>query len=193
MIRINLLPRKVTKKKKAAIRHVVVGALVLVLVFAVMGYLWYVQKGKITTLRRQLDVATSEKEKLKNVNQEKAQYEKTIADLKHRIDVISTIEKGRAVPVHIMDDLTMVLNESMPIWLTRLSFTPKGVQLEGYSFTNEDLSRFLKKVEESGYLANVNLIVSQKQQLTGKDVYLFSITAEIEEPKPAPPAAGGKG
>lgn len=182
MIKINLLTRKVTRKKMTVIRHLVIGGAAVLVVILALSYLWMNQKNRIASLRSQVDQAVKEKEKLKNVNQEKEQHEKDIEDLKHRIDVISQIEKGRTIPLHLMDDLTKVLDQSMPIWLGGMSFGGERLNLDGYSFTNPDIARFVKELESSLYFKNVELLVSQKATVQGRELFRFSISAEIETP-----------
>lgn len=183
MIKINLLPRKVTRKKMTVIRHLVLGGVLILAVTAMIGYFWMLQSNKIDSLNSQVAQARSEKDSLKNVNQQKEQHEKDIEDLKHRIDVISQIEKGRTIPIHLMDEITKVLDDSLPIWLTSLNFTGQNIMLDGYSFTNPDIANMVKQLEASPYLQNVDLIVSQKATIQGREIFKFSISAGLEMPE----------
>ncbi len=180
MIKVNLLPRKVTKKKLTVIRHIVLASLLLLVLIAAMGYFWVVQAGKVTALKEQVAMAEQEKDKLKNVNQEKEQHQKTIEDLKHRIDVIAQIEKGRVVPIHLLDELTLILDDAMPAWLTNFGYNGARIQIDGYAFANPDIARLVKKIEESPYLKTAELIVSQKMKVSDREIFRFTITAEVE-------------
>lgn len=183
MIRINLLPRKVTRKKLTVIRHLVLGGLLLLVLLVAMGYTWVSQSGRISALRAQIAAAQQEKDKLKNVNQEKERYQKNIEDLKHRIDVISQIEKGRSLPIHFFDDVTRVLEGSIPVWLTSMGFNGDRVSLDGYSFTNSDIALLVTRLEGTASLRSVELLVSQKVTLQGKEAFKFSISALLETPQ----------
>jgi type IV pilus assembly protein PilN len=184
MIKINLLPRKVTRKKMTVIRHIALGSVLLAVYLALLGYIWFDNKGKINALQARVALAEQEKEKLKNVNQEKEQHQKSIDDLKRRIDVITQIEKGRLLPIRVLDDLTKILDEKMPVWLERFNLNPNGqIIIDGFAFTNDDLSNLLQRLEASDYLKNVTLIFSQVNKLQGRDVFRFSLTAEMETPQ----------
>jgi type IV pilus assembly protein PilN len=183
MIKVNLLPKKRTAKKISGIRHLVLGLVLILGVVVALGYVWSNQRTRIAGLKEQVAQASQEKERLKNVNQDKEAHQKNIEDLKHRIDVISQIEKGRMLPLRVLDGITGILNESLPIWLTSLNFDGVRVLFDGYSFTNQDIATFVKKLEESPTLKNVDLQVSQKINQGGKEIFRFSLTAEMEMPQ----------
>jgi type IV pilus assembly protein PilN len=180
MIKVNLLPRRVTKKKLTVIRHLVLGSLLVLVLVAGMGYWWIVQAGKISSYKDQVAQAEQEKDKLKNVNQEKEQHQKTIQDLKHRIDVIAQIEKGRIIPIHLLDEMTRILDDSLPAWLTNFGYNGTRIQIDGYAFTNPDIARLVKRFEDSPYLKMAELIVSQKMMVSDREIFRFTITAEVE-------------
>ncbi len=183
MIKINLLPRKVTRKKLTVIRHSVLGGILLLVLVAALGFVWYTQNGRISTLKAEVAKAEKEKESLKNVNAEKQMHEKNIEDLKHRIDVISQIEKGRTIPIRVMDEITRHLDAKLPIWLTGMNYNGEKMTIDGYSFTNPDIAKLVTYLQQSPYLKNVELIISQKVTLQGKEVFRFSITGAVQKPQ----------
>ena len=109
MIRINLIPKKVSKKKMGLVQNLAITGGVYLIVFGVLGYLTVTMNGKISNLRVQLNQANAEKERLKNVQQEKQKYEQNIAKLKSQLDIIAQIKNNRLLPVRVLDDLTRVI------------------------------------------------------------------------------------
>jgi type IV pilus assembly protein PilN len=186
MIRINLLPRKVSRKKMTAIRHLALGGGLIAIVLVAMAYTWIIMGAKVGRLRQEITRVDAEIKKLENVNKDKEIHQKNLAELKRRLDVISEVEKGRVVYLHIMDEMTLILDDSkMHIWLNQMNFNQGKLQLDGVAFTNENISEFLRRLDQSPYLKNANLILSQKSK--GKDatrdMYSFSLTAEVETPQ----------
>ena len=132
MIRINLLAKKTSKKKAGAIQHLVVGAAAVVLLAVGLGWVWVDQSGKLATLRAQIAKQEAEKERLKNVNEEKGRFEKEKGELERKLAIITKLQKERIVPVHLLDELTRVIDASTPIWITNYAYTPGGVSIDGY-------------------------------------------------------------
>jgi len=185
VIRINLLPRRVTRKKLTVIRHLVLSILIILLVVIGIGYKWMSYNARITSLISQVAAAEEEKERLKDVHKEKEMHEKNIQELKSRIDVISQIEKGRLIPIRILDGITRILDDTLPIWLTSLSYNGQQVTLDGYSFSNPDIAKLVKKLVRSPNIGQVELLYSQKSVVKSRELFRFSIVANLEAPEGA--------
>ena len=191
MIRINLIPKKVSKKKMGLMQHVAFAGIAFLLVAGGIGYAWMSLNSKLSTLNRQVAEAKAEKEKLKNVNKERNKFEKSITRLKSQIDIIDQIKAGRFVPIRLFDELTKVLDSQTPIWLDKFSYSAKrgkkgkgsGIGMSGFSLTNPHLAAFVTKMEKTPFFQDLNLIVSQKSRSAGtkdeagREYYKFSLTA----------------
>ena len=182
MIRINLLAKKVSKKKAGAIQHLVVGAAALVLLAAGLAWVWVDQSGKYAALRSQISKQEAEKERLKNVNEEKARFEKDKGEIERKLAIITKLQKERIVPVHLLDELTRVIDAGTPIWITNYAFTKGGITLDGFSLSHEALRPMVDNLEKSPYYKDVELLFSERSDLQGREVFRFSIKAGVEEP-----------
>jgi type IV pilus assembly protein PilN len=178
MIRVNLLPKKVSKKKMGLVQHLISTAIVLTVVLVGIGYFWVSLNGKVAELQKQVRVTRAEVEKLKDVNKQKKKYEASIAKLKSKLDVISTIKAQRYLPVRLFDELTAVLDKDTPVWLTKFSLNRGALQLEGYSLSNKDLARFVTKLEETPFYKKVDLLYSDKTKKGDREIFRFSINAQ---------------
>jgi type IV pilus assembly protein PilN len=177
MIRINLLPKKVSKKKIGLMQHMVLTGAILILILMGMGYYWMSLNSRISDLKRQVAVAKAEKQKLKDVNSQKAAYEQNIAKLKGKLDIITKIKEARFIPIRLFDDLTRVLNSETPVWLSSYSFSGDKVSMEGFSLSNADLAAFVTKMERTLFYKDVELLFSEKTIMDEREVYHFSLTA----------------
>jgi len=177
MIRINLLPKKVSKKKIGLMQHMVLTGAVIALIMVGMGYYWMSLNARITNLRRQVAAAEAEKQTLKDVNSQKSAYEQNIAKLKGKLDIIAKIKEARFMPVRLFDDLTKVLNRGTPVWLTSYSYSGDKIAMDGYSLSNPDLAAFVTKMERTPFYKNVELLYSEKTMMEEREVYRFSLNA----------------
>jgi Tfp pilus assembly protein PilN len=182
MIKINLLARKVSKKKAGAIQHLVIAGVVVVACLAVMGWLWLSQTRELAVVRAEIAKGEAEKERLKDVNEKKAKFEKDKADRERKLAIITRLQNERIVPVHLLDDLTRVLDAATPIWLSSYSYTPSGVTLEGISLSHEALRPFVDGLEKSSYYKDVELLYSERTEIVGREVFRFSVKAAVEQP-----------
>jgi type IV pilus assembly protein PilN len=183
MIRINLLAKKVSKKKAGAIQHLAIGAVAVAILAVGLGWVWVDQSGKLATLRLQIAKQEAEKVRLKNVNEEKARFEKEKGELERKLAIITKLQKERIVPVHLLDELTRVLDVGTPVWITNYAYTPGGVSLDGYSLSNEALRPMVDNLEKSAYYKGVELLFSERSDLQGREVFRFSIKADVEQPE----------
>lgn len=183
MIRINLLARKVSKKKAGAIQHLGIGAGVLVFLAAALVWVWFDQAGKLARLRSQIAAQEAEKVRLKNVNEEKAKFEKEKAELERKLAIITKLQRERIVPVHLLDELTRVIDVGSPVWVTNYAYTPGGITIDGYSLSHEALRPLVDGLEKSAYYKEVELLFSERAELQGREVFRFSIKSGSEQPE----------
>ena len=183
MIRINLLAKKASKKKAGAIQHLAIGVVALLLIAVGLGWIWLDQSSKLATLRSQIAKQEAEKERLKNVNEEKARFEREKGELERKLAIITKLQKERIVPVHLLDELTGVVDGKTPIWIRSYSYTPSGVLMEGYSLSHEALRPMADNLEQTPTYKDVELLYSERVELQGREVFHFSIKANVQAPE----------
>lgn len=182
MIRINLLKKKVSKKKAGVIQHLAIGGAVLLLALGVCAWLWVGLTSDLAAVQTKIDASEAEKLRLKDVNEEKTKYEKEQGELERKLAIITKLQKERSVPVHLIDELTRVIDLGTPVWLDKFTFTPAGVTLSGYSLSNEALRPLVEGLERSPWYQGVELRWSEKREMSGREVFNFEITASVEQP-----------
>lgn len=193
MIRINLLPVRVSKKKQAANQQLAVAAVALLLALA----------GNFFWSQSRADALAAREEKMKRTKAEIAQLEKIIGEVndikqqqaavKDKLAVLDKLKAGRAGPVRLLDDLAGVMPKRL--WLKKMEEKDRAVSFEGSGATIEDVSAFMSALEKSSYFTGVEL---RKTTARGDGRYRlvdFSITAkanytpELEVAAAAAPAA----
>jgi type IV pilus assembly protein PilN len=203
MVRINLLPVRVSKKKEAGKQQLVLFALVVVL--AVIGnYVW--------SSARASDLAARER-KLASTKAEIAQLDRIIGEVKNvrdqqqalreKLAVLAQLKQGRAGPVRMLDELATLTPKRL--WLAKFEEKGGAVTLTGKAASLDDVSSFMTALKGSTHFRNVELAGTSAKG-ADKELRLvdFSLTANVvyatpaaapgaAAPAPATPASAGAG
>lgn len=184
MIRINLLPVRVSKKKVEGRQKLLLAVLVVVLV-VVGNFLW--------SSSRSSDLAARQ-DKLRRTREEITQLEKIIgevknikaqqAELKDKLAVLDKLRAGRQGPVRMLDELATMAPKRL--WLRRLEEKAGAVVFEGSAGTIDDVSAFLGALRRSAYFSGVELRKTAARAERQSKAVDFTITATANYAAPAP-------
>jgi type IV pilus assembly protein PilN len=194
MIRINLLPVRVSRKKAAGKQQLILFALLIVAGF-LGNYLWAqsraselkARQAKITKTRdeiAQLDRIIGE---VKNIKEQQAA-------LREKLDILGQLKAGRSGPVRVMDALATLTPKRL--WISRFEEKGAAATLTGQAATIDDVSEFMTALKANPHFAGVELGKTSSSAAQGKNVELvdFTLTASIvyAPKKPAPVATAAK-
>lgn len=183
MIRINLLTvdrDRVKRKAKFQIGQQVTIACSLILVAAalVVGWWFWSLQRDSANLDQQIADAERETQRLQSVIQQVAQFEARRAQLQQRVTLIEQLRKGQTGPVHLLDQISRALPDSM--WLTNLRQTASEITLEGRCTSLNGLSDFISALEASALFERpVEIIDSRVEPATSgmPELIRFSVRA----------------
>ena len=183
MIRINLLTvdRERTKRKaKFQIgQKITVGCtFILVAAALVVGWWFWSLQRQSATLDQEIANAESETQRLQSVIQQVSQFEARRAQLQQRVTLIEELRKGQTGPVHLLDQISKSLPESM--WLTDLRQVASDITLEGNCTSLNALSDFVSALESSNLFERpVEIIDSRVEPATAAtpELIKFSVRA----------------
>jgi len=193
MIRINLLPVRVSKKKVAGRQQLVFLGLAVVLV-VILNWLW--------TSSRASDVASREA-KLKRTKDDIAQLERIIGEvkniktqqaaLKEKLDVLDRLKAGRSGPVKLLDQLAQLLPKKLE--LKKMDEKGGVVTFDGSAATIDEVSAFMTALKNTPYFSNVELKKTTAATRSGFRVVDFVVVASANytpaaKAQPAAPAKG---
>jgi type IV pilus assembly protein PilN len=193
MVRINLLPVRVSKKKEAGKQQLAIVAAVLVA--GLLGnWLW--------ASSREGDLKAREA-KLARTREDIAQLERIIGEVKNikdaqqelqkKLDVLDKLKQGRSGPVRMLDELATVTPRQL--WLTKLEEKGGAMSFSGAAVSIDDVSEFMSKLKQSRFFTKVELKKTTAVKGTGRSERLvnFEITATAKyNPLAAEAAAPGK-
>jgi type IV pilus assembly protein PilN len=194
--RINLLPHREERRKRARSHFFVVMGGTAVLGALILGLMhtYYAEKIDAQQSRNQYlktEIAKLDKE-IAEINKLKDEIQALLA----RKQIIETLQADRAQTVHLLDDLV----KRMPEGVYLKSLTQKGVRINvlGYAQSNARVSTLMRNVEASPWLQSPELVEVKaanvdKRRIAEFNMYM-SLKLAVETPKPAAkPAPGKKG
>lgn len=189
MIKINLLPYRSARKKEQTIQQIIYLAAPLVLVIIVIAALHLSINATITATGDTIVTLQDEIKKSRVAIREIDDYKKKKADLIKKMEIITTLEKGKQGPVHILDDLASRLPGNL--WLTSVKQTNMNLVIQGKALDNISISNYMLGLEASPYFTNVDLGKVQTGGKGGVQVKDFIITCNVTyQPAPLKQAAG---
>jgi type IV pilus assembly protein PilN len=189
--RVNLLPHRAEKRKRAkqhfavvAAGTAVVGLLIVGLVHSYFAERISVQQGRNTFLKGEIAKLDTEIAEIKKLKDE-------INALLARKRVIETLQAERAQTVHLLDELV----KQMPEGVYLKSLTQKGgrISLVGYAQSNARVSTLMRNIESSRWLGLPELIEVKAATVEKKRVSEFNLNMSLKrEAAPTPGAAPAK-
>jgi len=194
MIRINLLPVRVSKKKAAGKQQ-----LLLFLLLVVLGYVgnlvWVQARGSELTARQQKVAKTKEEiAQLDRIIGEVKNIKEQQGALREKLDILAELKAGRSGPVRVMDALASLTPKRL--WITKFEEKGGAGTITGVAGTFDDVSAFMTALKGNPHFANVELSKTSATQTTsGRKVDLvdFALTTQIiyapKKPATGQPAA----
>ncbi len=177
MIRINLIPEP-EKRDMRGVGQLVLGLLVIVALFAVLGALHVMQGRRIEEVDRKITRAEKRVKELEAIKEKVDDFKAKNEELNRRIEIIKVLESNRTGPLFVMDALA----EAIPnkAWLDE--FTEKGQQarLVGIADNEFTVADFMKSLETSPYFVSVELGVIKKTDIRNLDLRNFIINARLD-------------
>lgn len=189
MIRINLLPHREERRKRAR-QHffvvaggtAVIGALVVI---AMHGF--YAARIETQTDRNRF--LKSEIVKLDKDIAEIKKLRDEIQALLARKQVIETLQADRAQTVHLLDELVRQMPEG--VYLKSVSQKGLRVNLVGYAQSNARVSTLMRNIEASPWLERPQLVEVKAANVDKKRVSEFNMFLSLK--RVATEEKGGKG
>ena len=176
MIRINLLPVRVSKKKVAGKQQLLL--LALIVVFAVIAnWVW--------ASSRAGDLATRES-KVKRTQDEIAQLDRIIGEVKNikaqqaalqeKLDVLDKLKAGRSGPVKLLDELARSCRPASRSgrWTRRAGPSSSTARRA----TIDDVSAFMTALKQTPYFSKVELKKTTAATRGGMRIVDFTVTAQ---------------
>ena len=190
-VRINLLPHREERRKRARQHFAVLAGVSAVVGFAIVGAMWYVTDKRIENQANRNAFLKGEIAKLDKEIDEIKKLRDEIAALLARKQVIETLQADRAQTVHLLDELVSVMPEGVYV----RAFKQRGlkVNLIGYAQSNARVSTLMRNIDGSPWLERPELVEIRATNVSNKRISEFNINFSLKRSQaPADKAAPAK-
>jgi type IV pilus assembly protein PilN len=195
MVRINLLPVRVSKKKEAGKQQLVLFVVVLVL-GVVLNWMFHQSRAAALAevqkrvAKTNADIATLDKI-IGQVKEITAQQEQ----LKKKLDTLDKLKAGRSGPVRMLDELSSLTPRRL--WLRKLEEKSGTMNIAGSAISIDDVSQFIGALKSSKYFGDVELLKTEAKEAKAGTNQLrfvdFTISATSKYQPVVAPEPGAKG
>ena len=179
MIRINLLPVRVAKKKESIRQQASVAGLSVVLLLLVLGIVYFSITKKVREINEAIkteerNIAQLDKEigELKNIENEK----KVIME---KLNIVRQLEVNKRRHIKMLYDIAVAMPER--VWIEALKEAGQTVTITGFAASDDVVADFMRSLKGILGAWNVELeIVEQKEK---EKMKLAGFTIRLERPK----------
>lgn len=185
MIKINLLPYRVSKKKETATQQLMIMGAILVIALIAIGIVYTVTLTKISTAKAEITRSEEELTALKKKIGEIDNLKKLQAEVQKKLDILNQLRKAKTGPAVRLARLSDIVSERM--WLTKYAESGANVSISGLAFSEELIADFMTKIQGSPEFTNVELQVSEQQEVSGVKLKKFDIICALNVPKKEEP------
>ncbi len=191
MVRINLLPVRVSKKKEAGKQQLLLFGLVLVLGLVANGWFQGMRARELDALEKRVAKTRADLAALDKIIGEVKSIRIQQQQLQEKLDVLDKLKQGRTGPVRMLDELTGIVPKRL--WLRKMEEKAGKVTFDGGASTVEDVSQFMAALKNSKYFADVELKKTEAKNEGTFRVVSFSINATAKYAPGIEASAGAAG
>jgi type IV pilus assembly protein PilN len=180
MIKINLLPYREKIKKESFVQQVVIiaGLFAIVILALVYWQIWLISS--INSLENQIKESESTLADLDKKIGNLEKYKSQKSDLEQKLGVIATLEENRLAPLKTLDNLAMLV-PLKDIWLVKITQKGNILTINGMGRDNIVVADFMKAIEKFDPIKSVDLISSQKTDVSGFTVQQFTFSCVLKK------------
>jgi len=196
MSKINLLPHREERRKRARTHFAVMGGVAAAIGFAIVGAVWAFYSQRISAQEDRNRFMKGEIAKLDKEIDEIKDVKDKIAALLARKQVIETLQTDRVQTVYLLDELVRQMPEG--VFLKSVKQKGQAIKLLGYAQSNARVSTLMRNIESSPWLANPNLVQINAATLGKMRISEFELNLSMKRPttpesKDAAAKPGAKG
>jgi type IV pilus assembly protein PilN len=187
--KINLLPHREERRKRARAHFAVLGGMTAALGIAIVAAVWFVYQQRISGQEDRNRFMKAEIAKLDKEIDEIKEVKDKIAALLARKQVIETLQTDRVQTVYLLDEIVRQMPEG--VFLKSMKQAGTNITLVGYAQSNARVSTLMRNIESSPWLANPNLVEIKAVNLGKMRISEFNMRLAMK--RPTAPDASAKG
>ena len=180
MARINLLPWRETRRNEQQKEFFTLMAMAAALCGVVVLLTHFEINGRISNQEGRNQYITNEIKILDGQIEEIKKLDSTRQALIERMEVIQNLQAARPGIVHLFDELVKTLPEG--VHLSSLKQSGAKLELSGKAESNARVSSYMRKIEDSEWLASPSLGVIETRDTDLSRISSFNLTAQQINP-----------
>jgi type IV pilus assembly protein PilN len=178
--KINLLPHREERRKRARVHFGVMGGMTALLGIVIVAAGWLVLSQRISAQEDRNRFLKAEIAKLDKEIDEIKEVKDKIAALLARKQVIETLQTDRVQTVYLLDELVRQMPEG--VFLKSVRQRGSGIELVGYAQSNARVSTLMRNIESSPWLASPNLVEIKAVNLGKMRISEFNLRLQLKRP-----------
>jgi len=185
MIRINLLPFRLARKKENIRRQVSVFFLSLIFIILALGWVSFMLNDKINRTQSEVAQVRTQSLQYKKKANKVSRIKKNLAILEDKLAIVEALKKRKNEQQILLEQLADRLVKTK-MWLSSVSADDKTVSLKGIAYDNPTIAAFMRNLENSPVFGAVDLKLS-KAKVFQDNIRLkeFAISCTKIVPEPA--------
>jgi type IV pilus assembly protein PilN len=181
MIRINLLPIREIKRRKAIKNQFLFFALGYFIFIFMLALIGIFQLNKISVSEKTIHSLQQEKQQFTVIYNEIKKLEEERKLIETRIGIIKQLKASSSLTVHILDEVAN-LTPNKRMWLSGLSQNGNSLKISGMALDNQTIAKFMEDLEGSTFIDSVALSNSSFKQYAERNLKSFSLTGNVTTP-----------
>jgi type IV pilus assembly protein PilN len=178
MIRINLLPRTVRRRRGKLDPTLILAGLGAVVYLGVLAYLYQSKATENRQLDARITQARAQLAQNQAISRTVDQFKADQKRVEDKLNVIRNLEASQQGPGRVLDDLSRHLPGE--IWLTGLNKTGARLTIQGFAFSTGSVADLMARLQKAGPLFSaVELSFVRKSAVEKVPVEQFEITCTI--------------
>ncbi|MDH3297248.1 MAG: PilN domain-containing protein [Gemmatimonadota bacterium] len=153
-------------------------------VLLAIGWMWFSARSHRAELNDRIAVAVEDSTRLSDLRLLSDSLIAREARIRQRLDLVQSLDGGRFVWPHVLDEI----GRSLPAytWLTLVRreapFPDLRIQVDGLAANPLAITRFVRNLEESPYIAEARILGSQQQVIENVAAQAFQLMVTYEVP-----------
>lgn len=189
--RINLLPHREERRKRARQHFLAMGVLTAILGLVIVGAVHLYFAEIIGTQNERNKFLKDEITKLDKQIAEIRKLRDEITALLERKKIIETLQTDRAQTVHLLDELVRQMPEG--VYLKAVTQKGLNVKLEGYAQSNARVSTLMRNIEASPWLESPGLVEVKAALVNKRRLAQFELNLAVKRAEKEVAKDGSKG
>ena len=180
MIKINLLSRK--RKTVFIGQDLIIGLIFIILLFGAAIFVSGRFKSRVGNLQSQLTEIKKQIASSKITINEIDKLKKDKKDLEQKLELIADMKAKQRGPITILQSISQSIPEK--VWLVSLISKGDRITMEGMSLTANSIAQFMKNLESTAMLSQIELDRVSQSTRDKQKVKQFKITCNFTQSEP---------